>query len=133
MRIYVASKFENTAEVRDAMSRLRDMGHEITHDWTQESAEGVAADALDEFLTECAVKDMYGVKTADVVLLINHKNGQGMWTELGMAIAWEIPVFFVFPTRTPTNVFTHINGVETYDEMDTTMMAINDFATLLEG
>lgn len=117
MRIYVASKFENTAEVWSVMDRLRGMGHVITHDWTREALGDRTGAEAEAYLVDCAQKDMAGVETADAVFVINHPAGKGMWTELGMALAWQIPVFFVCPERA-MNIFTHLPGVETFTSID---------------
>lgn len=132
MRIYVASKFENTAEVHEAMEKLQALGHVVTHDWTHESPGDLKGLDLEEFMTECAIKDMYGVKTADVVLVINHPLGKGMWTEMGMAIAWSIPVFFCYPERA-TNIFTNLAGVETLPTLDEAIEAVHEFGQMVDG
>src|SRR5258706_4019762 len=131
MRIYVASKFENAVEVREAFRRLRTLGHEITHDWTDEKAGDLKGVALEEFLSECALKDMYGVKTADAILVINYVGGKGMFVEMGMAVAWGIPGFFVFPERL-NNIFVHLHDVEAHDSIESAVQAIQELAETFE-
>lgn len=126
MRIYVASKFENTTEVWEAMNLLRGMGHTITHDWTHENPGDRKGGDLAVFLAECAQKDMDGVETADALLVINHPAGKGMWTEMGMAIAWGIPVFFCCPERA-YNIFTELPGVEKFATIAEAVTAIDQF------
>lgn len=123
MRIYVASKFENTAEVWKVMDALKAAGHTITHDWTHESVGERQGAELDLFLLDCAQKDMTGVETADALFVINHEKGKGMWTEMGMAIAWSKPVFFCCPERA-YNIFCRLPGVEEFKTIDEGLQAI---------
>lgn len=115
MRLYVASKFENTKAVREAYAALREDGHEITHDWTSENAEGLEGDVLEAYLSACAEKDATGVLTGQGLLLINHKRGCGMFSELGIAIAMHIlgariciVVIDAFAEGNPHNIFFHL-------------------------
>jgi len=87
VKIYVASKFENSPAVREAHAALRDDGHVITHDWTSENAEALAGKALEAYLQGCAEKDVEGVLTCDALLLLNHQLMAGGFAEFGMAIA----------------------------------------------
>lgn len=131
MRVYVASKFENTEEVHRVMDALKAAGHTITHDWTHENPGNREGAEKTAFLVECATKDMEGVQTADALFLINHPNGKGMWTELGMAIAWNIPVFFACPERA-YNIFTELPGVETHETIDAALAACLEFGETIK-
>lgn len=113
MRIYVASKFENTRAVRAAHAALRDDGHIISHDWTEENAESLAGQALEVFLQGCAEKDVEGVLSADAFLLLNHELMAGGFTEFGMAIAAEkfIVVLDGKHPDKPRNIFFHLAHV----------------------
>lgn len=134
MRVYVASKFTNQDEVREAFRLLHKLGHEITHNWTTESYEGKSDDELEHYRLECALGDVRGVQDADAVLVINHANGQGMWTELGMAIAWGKMVFFAYPDRTPArNIFTYLPGVVAYQTLEEAVIALDHFAWLISA
>jgi hypothetical protein len=111
LRIYVASKFENTLSVREAHKALKDDGHVITHDWTGESAEDLRGEAREVYLQECAEKDVRGVLSADAFLLLNHVNMAGGFTELGMAIANEDCFIVVIDGKhkdKPSNIFFHL-------------------------
>ncbi len=130
MRVYVASKFENVVEVRDAMKRLQDLGHEITHDWTNENPGDLKDIELEEFMAGCAIKDMYGVETADALLAINHPLGKGMFVEMGMAIAAGTPVFIAFPERV-NNIFSHLVGVESYPDIASAVAALDEYGQLV--
>lgn len=113
MKIYVGSKFENTKAVREAYLALRDDGHTITHDWTNENAEMLAGHALEAYLQGCAEKDVAGVLEADAMLLLNHQLMAGGFTEFGMAITADkfIVVIDGKHPEKPRNIFFHLPHV----------------------
>ncbi len=85
MRVYVASKFENHARVREVQEQLRAAGHTITYDWTR----CAVMDILQ------AKKDLRGVLDAEVVVLIIEEDVpyRGALVELGIALGAAIPVY----------------------------------------
>ena len=111
MNIYVASKFENGKVVREAYAALQADGHTITHDWTVESAEGMTGEALHAYLQGCAEKDLEGVEKCDALLLINHANGCGMYTELGIALAHDKFIVVIDGKHPPHNIFFNLAHV----------------------
>jgi hypothetical protein len=120
MRVYVASKFENKEEVRRVMEMLKDKGHRISYDWTDEDGAGKTGNDLAIYLRRCALEDRHGVLNAEALLLINYPNGCGMFSELGMALAlnWITPnavrILVVDRDRGPDNIFFYLKEVEHY-------------------
>jgi len=115
MRIYVASKFENTTAVREAYRLLREAGHEITHDWTNESAEGLTGQEREDYLVRAALADVKGVMGASGILVLNHQRMAGGFTEFGIAIGahWGgrntcIVVIDGHHEEKPRNIFFHL-------------------------
>lgn len=115
MRIYVASKFENTQAVREAHRVLKADGHEITHDWTSENAEGLKGKKRKAYMEKCAHADVVGVLSASGILVLNHERMAGGFTEFGMAIAahWLtrsmcIVVIDGHTDGKPRNIFFHL-------------------------
>jgi hypothetical protein len=111
MKVYVAAKFEAKEAARTAMAALVSAGHEITHDWTahEEPAlpgDGSLTDAQRDFFRDCAADDFTGVFEADVLVLLNHEHGKGMFTEMGIALAYGMPVFVVDIAKA-RNIFFH--------------------------
>lgn len=86
MKVYVASKFENMEAVRAAHKVLRDRGHRITHDWTNECADGLEGTELHRYLRDCAAHDVSGVMNADAVVLLFHEGMRGAWIEFGIGL-----------------------------------------------
>lgn len=89
MRVYVATKFENKTGARELMRLLTRAGHVVTHDWT-----GKSAVTADEFRA-CALDDLDGVWSADVLVVENDPNMKGAWVEFGVALARLIPIVIV--------------------------------------
>ena len=97
MRIYVAGKFEEKEAVRAVQASCRAMGWKITHDWTHEVGlpAGSTADEVQRFHARCALEDLRGAISADVVVVLLHPAGKGLWVELGAALAMGVPVIAV--------------------------------------
>lgn len=129
MRVYLATKFENLKEFNEAKQMLEDLGHELTHDWSKEDASGKTGPELEAYLTGCALADLQGVRDAEALLIINHEKGKGMFVEMGAALAWQKPVFFVYPDRA-YNIFTKVPGVEEFDDLTKAIDALHDYADL---
>ncbi len=118
MRLYIASKYENQAEVRALMDLLARRGHTITHDWTTVTEPaGLGPWERRQFLGACAEKDFKGVAQADALIIINHPEGKGMLVEMGVALGLGIPVYLLYPDRA-TNVFNNLGAVAEYVAMD---------------
>ena len=121
MKIYVATKFEEGPFARKVMESLETAGHTITHDWTVEvqgEVSTLVGEEREKFLVKCAQSDLDGVRHCDVLLLLNHAYGKGMFTELGFAIALMKTVVIVRP-KVANNIFFHLPGchmVETVGE-----------------
>lgn len=97
LNIYVAAKFEEKEKVRKAYDLLRHHGHRITHDWTNEDATRFPDGSEEQlqYLEDMAHADIEGVANADAVVLFPHEKGKGLFVELGVALAKDIPVLVV--------------------------------------
>ncbi len=92
MKLYVAGKFQERAQVRVLMDKLETMGHTITFDWTGE-----------EQLTRPdhpvgnVIDDVGGGKSADALVcrFINPLNYRGSLIELGVALGAGKKVFMI--------------------------------------
>lgn len=100
-RIYIAAPWASRSDVPPIAKLLEQAGHVITHKWWEkeeddadESKETYADSRLD-FLCECAIEDMRGVRTADAVLLINSSKSEGKAVEQGLALAYGVPIIAV--------------------------------------
>ncbi len=124
MKFYVAGKFTDAARIRWYMDRIEELGHTITEDWTPNYKKTVAPDfaVSNSYMSNCALKDMIGVKTADVLLAIMDDPSyeyKGTWTEIGMAIGAGKNVAIFHPmaygeSEQTKNVFFHLHRVKRY-------------------
>jgi hypothetical protein len=112
MRIYIASSFLNKENVRIARDLCVSAGHTITFDWTSEDAGERTGLELANYLSNAALKDYNGARTADVLIVLHDDRGRGMATEFGIALGLGIPVFIVGaydPTGHMRNIFYHLH------------------------
>ena len=100
MDIYVAGKWEEKQQVRIVQQILRNAGHEITFDWTQQ------LDVTDEIdLDEQCKLDIEGVMSADalVAVLVDENKyvckSSNRYVEIGIAIGAGIPVYILGKPR----------------------------------
>ncbi|NBD73459.1 hypothetical protein GVX82_00240 [Patescibacteria group bacterium] len=86
MKFFATGRSNNYERVREVFERVKAAGHEVTFEWTtlpmvkpyhhnQEQA------------AEYAKRGIDGVVEADVYLLFAHEDGNGVYTELGAALA----------------------------------------------
>ncbi len=117
-RIYVAGPWVDREQAVPIAAKLEALGHTITHKWWNYEGEN-QQHGPPEFLRECAEHDVEGVRTADIVLVLNTSKSEGKAGEQGMAIAWGKPIVCITPDIRPsTNIFhylpcyTHVKTVE---------------------
>lgn len=99
MKLYVASSFLNKENARTAMDMLENAGHTITSDWTKNVLEPTVRDLAKE-----SVKDLQGVKDADVFILL-WPGRLGSAGELGAALALGKTAILVGGIDRNTNVY----------------------------
>lgn len=122
MNIYVASKFENKEKVREAINLLTQAGHDIAADWTQHSLEGVPEDKKKNYQIECAYYDFNAVKRCHVLILLDHPNMKGAYTEVGIALGAYKPVIVV--GKIYDNIFFHLPNVELVDTIEQAILSL---------
>lgn len=99
LRIYVAgASRERHERALPAIERIRGLGMFVTHDWnaamTGETVPEQDAKVSDDVRRHHSELDCNGVRQADFVLLLapNERGSSGVWVELGLAIAFRVPV-----------------------------------------
>jgi hypothetical protein len=103
--IYVAAKFEDAKLARYVMDVLEAEGYDITHDWTDESVEGLSGTEVSDVLQSAAVADIAGVQNADAVVLVHHEKLWGACWEAGAALGLDKPVIAIGAPQTPNRIF----------------------------
>jgi hypothetical protein len=86
MKFYVTGRSSNYPRVEAAVKEIKERGHEITFEW---SALPMAKPFSENQAkaTEYAMKGIQGVIDADVYIIFVHKDGNGVFTEFGAALA----------------------------------------------
>lgn len=131
MRVYVASKFQNYAAVREAVCYIENAGHEITHDWTATDEFDAAGDPLaeneaeltDEQQRRYAAADFLGVKRCDALLVLAHPRMCGGMVEVGIALGLAKRIAVVEAERCPT-IFYRLPGVSTHGTLPEALEAL---------
>jgi hypothetical protein len=106
MKFFVSGKIGSNQDVNQLMNVLKAAGHEITFDWT-------AIEHLRPYDTnakasrEAALLEARGVKSADVLIVIAHDRGVGLFVEMGIAIGAGIPVRVITNKESRTMFFHH--------------------------
>lgn len=99
IRIYVAAPWIARGDAKALATILAEAGYTITMDWWNYEGPALAVERdteqYAEFLHMCAVKDMRGVRTADVVVLINASKSEGKAVEQGLALAYGLPIIAI--------------------------------------
>lgn len=96
-RVYVASKFNNYAEVCKVQDELWLLGCETPFDWTQHVGDADSA--------AIAQKNFEGVETADALLILAVPEMRGAYVEMGIALARDIPIHVFDRTGIPFQIF----------------------------
>ena len=118
MKFFVSGKVGDDDITKTVMKALKEVGHEITFDWTtidhlRPYDKNAAASR------EAAIREACGVKTADVLVIVAHDKGVGMYVELGIAIGIGIPIRVVTKVESRTMFFHHplVKKVASIDEV----------------
>ena len=95
MKIYLAGALKNKIFIRQKMTELQQLGHQITHDWTKFET----IPLIDEFPRR-AVDDINGVKETDLLIAIMDDAKyayRGTFTEIGCALGLNKNVLILCP------------------------------------
>lgn len=114
--IYVAGASKELDRVRRVMARLREAGHEITFDWTEEVAKYGSIPTDPAIAAAASDKDMEAIQGANLFIFLHPAPGvetKGAWYELGyasaLAAAWGAPQVMLSyesrETKQPGSVF----------------------------
>lgn len=126
MKFYVAAFIEEKSRVQTLYKRLIDLGHTITVDWTDEL--GLFEEDRDRHakqVEEIAVRDMEGVREAEVFILLSEPTeGRSKYAELGAAIMSHLergkPKTYVLGEEAYQSVFFYhpsVKRVKTLEEV----------------
>jgi hypothetical protein len=106
MKVFVSGKVGDSEVVEELGKELRSLGHEITFDWTTiDHLRPYETNA--EASTDAAELEIEGVRSAEVLVLVAHARGVGMYVELGAALALGKPVLALVSGEAPTMFLFH--------------------------
>ncbi len=128
MKFYVAAYVGEAERVKAIQRRLVGLGHSLTVDWTDGTADvpdGADRDRHPEKVREIASRDMAGVRDCDAFILLSEPaEGRAKYVELGAAIASFLergrPQVFVLGAETHQSVFFYhpaVRRVKTLEEV----------------
>lgn len=125
MRIYVAAPWSDRDKAKGLGDQLETFGHEITHKWWIDEGKGYNGD--EDHYRQCAINDFVAIQTADKVIILNTQprgeETSGKAVEMGLAIAFQVPVVVVGEW---TNVFHFFPGVRLVDTLEEAIDALGN-------
>lgn len=126
LRIYLAAPWLHRETARSASELLKAAGYQITREWWEH--ENVIADndpKRAKILAEQAFKDLHGVQTADLMVVLNSAKSEGKAVEQGVAIDMEIPIVAVGERGVVTsNIFHYLANYAWFGTMEEAIAAI---------
>lgn len=128
LKIYVAAPWLHRETARSASELLKAAGYQITREWWEH--ENVIADndlKRAKILAEQAFKDLHGVQTADLMVVLNSAKSEGKAVEQGVAIDMEIPIVAVGERGVVTsNIFHYLDLYRWTDSVEHAILLIED-------
>lgn len=97
MKFYIAGRTSRISEIKSMVTKLKDLGHEVTHDWTEMENADLPRPYNEhlELVRDFALKDIDGAKEADVFVILGDQSGTGMYVEFGAALAMGAKIYAV--------------------------------------
>lgn len=115
LRVYLAAPWVEREKAKEYAAQLEAAGCEITHPWWNYEGEDQDKETP-EFLEDCANKDVNGVATAHVVVVVNSVKSEGKAVETGMAIAWNKPIVLI--GKKSLNIFYNLASIHKVDTLE---------------
>ena len=117
MKVYIASFYDTRKRLYPYRDALEAAGHSLTSRWLNQHAEEEAPQRTEQHRIARALQDLSDVRSSELLILdtfdITPRGGREF--EMGIAIAYGIPVVLVGPMR---NVFHRLawRHFETWEE-----------------
>lgn len=84
MKVYVAADFERKEEVRQIHERLKQMGYDISFDWTTHKPISPFSQNK-EMAIQYSTEDLEGARNSDIFIML-HGNGKTKFIEFGIVL-----------------------------------------------
>ncbi|GGE62909.1 nucleoside 2-deoxyribosyltransferase [Priestia taiwanensis] len=111
MKFYIASSLQNKEQVQLLSTRLIEIGHTHTYDWTRNNR----ASTIEE-LSRIGELERKAVREADYLIILLPA-GKGSHIEMGIAVGLDKPVYILSPNEdvydvSLTSTFYHLPQVQ---------------------
>ena len=110
---YVASSFNERENLKRFVEQIEtELGWKCTSRWiTDDQALGVNA--------KTAQMDMEDVEWSDTLIVFSAKSTTGgKWVELGMALAWDMPIYMIGHKPEKECIFQLLPQIQHFDSLD---------------
>ena len=124
MKVYVAARFEQAAEVKKIYDKLKRASFVISCDWTiHRNVEEAGLDGLGK--QAYAVDDINGVQTCDALLLLHTvSGGQGKFVELGAALALNKKCIVIKKAPAKDCIFFYLPDITVVEGVEEALLAL---------
>jgi hypothetical protein len=85
MKVYVAGKFEKKDLVLDTFKKIREIGHEVSYDWTTHKSIWPYSENP-EIAAQYSKNEIEGISNSDVFIYISDEKGTTLKMEVGAAL-----------------------------------------------
>jgi nucleoside 2-deoxyribosyltransferase len=117
LNVYIACPWKHKETAKQVKSQCLAAGLSVTSRWIDfELDPNFVYDYPTQVMHDEAMKDLEDVANSDAMLYMNLAKSEGKATEMGFAIANDIPVFVV--GGKDNNVFLHSDYVHHYDTVE---------------
>lgn len=86
MKIYVAGKFEKKDLIHEVYQKIKDLGHEISYDWTTHKPIKPYSENS-EIAAEYCQNELEGISNCDVFIHLTNEKGTTLLMEFGAALS----------------------------------------------
>lgn len=129
MNVYIAAPWAERDRAREAGELVEAAGHYITRKWwDHEAASGQHASEVDEthaqLLKEQAREDMFGVVTADALIVLNLSKSEGKAVETGIALMSD-GLHHLVLVGPRTNIFHYLPCWDIVETIEEAIEALN--------
>ena len=132
MKVYVSAAYKEAHNAKIAIEAVKASEHFITYDWTNEAIGDKTVEETAEYIRQCAAHCKAGVTDCDAILILANKNGRGMFSELGMALALDKLIVVVKPC-VGDNIFFFLPECHKVDSLPDAINLINLTQEALQG
>lgn len=132
-RIYIAAPWIERKKIPTISAEVEAIGHVIPHKWWEVENAQEGFESSKSSLREQAFKDLNGVKSAQIILLINAAMSEGKSVEQGLALADSKPILAVGKLgELSKNVFHYLPFYHWVDTVEDALKVLQTISWLTE-